>query len=401
MLSHFIARRYLFSPHSRSVVNLISGLSVAAVAVPVAAMVILLSVFNGFETLVKSMYSAFDADLTLTPRRGQTFVQTDLDTAALRRIPGVAALSCTLEQSVLLEHAGRQATATVRGVDDSYGEVFDLEDAVTTGEWRVRLGDLERLVIGQSMAWMLGIRTLADADVTLYAVRRGSFSSLLPLENYTRRTEPVGGVYTLDLDTERTYVLSSLRLAQELFGYPGRASALVVRLDPGADAAGVRRAVAETVGDDFRVRTRDELRASFYRIMTYEKWGIFFIALLVLVIASFSVVGALAMLIVEKRGDIATLRALGADTGLIRAVFRTEGFLICGLGAAAGIVLGVGASLVQQHFGLIEIPAETFLTKSYPVEFRFADLLAVLAAFAAVAVLLSGITVRSMLKNNE
>ena len=400
MLPQLFARRYLFSSQSRSVVNLIAGLSVAAVAMPVAAMIILLSVFNGFESLVKSMYSAFDADLTVTPRQGQTFAQGEIDSAALRRIPGVGALSFTLEQSALLEHGDRQATATVRGVDDAYAEVFALGDAVSAGEWRVRLGDLERLVVGQSMAWMLGIRSLA-ADVTLYAVRRGSFSTLLPLENYTRRTEPVGGVYTLDLDTERTYVLSSLRLAQELFGYPGRVSSLVVRLDPGADAAGVRRAVAEAVGDDFRVRTRDELRASFYRIMTYEKWGIFFIALLVLVIASFSVVGALAMLIVEKRGDIVTLRALGADTGLVRAVFRSEGFLICGLGAAAGVVIGVGASLVQQHFGLIEIPAETFLTKSYPVEFRFADLLAVLAAFAAVAVLLSGVTVRSMIKHNE
>ncbi|EKC79339.1 hypothetical protein LEA_02544, partial [human gut metagenome] len=131
------------------------------------------------------------------------------------------ALSFTLEQSALLEHGGRQATATIRGVDDAYGAVFQLGDAVSAGEWRVRLGDLERLVVGQSMAWMLGIRSLADADVTLYAVRRGSFSSLLPLENYTRRTEPVGGVYTLDLETERTYVLASLRLAQELFGYPG------------------------------------------------------------------------------------------------------------------------------------------------------------------------------------
>ena len=300
MLPQLFARRYLFSSQSRSVVNLISGLSVAAVAMPVAAMIILLSVFNGFESLVKSMYSAFDADLTVSPRQGQTFAQRDLDTAALARIPGVGALSFTLEQSALLEHGGRQATATIRGVDDAYGAVFQLGDAVSAGEWRVRLGDLERLVVGQSMAWMLGIRSLADADVTLYAVRRGSFSSLLPLENYTRRTEPVGGVYTLDLETERTYVLASLRLAQELFGYPGRASALVVRLAPGADAAAVRKTVAEAAGDGFRVRTRDELRASFYRIMTYEKWGIFFIALLVLIIASFSVVGALAMLIVEN-----------------------------------------------------------------------------------------------------
>ena len=399
MLSHFIARRYLFSPHSRSVVNLISGLSVAAVAVPVAAMVILLSVFNGFETLVKSMYSAFDADLTLTPRRGQTFVQTELDTAALRRIPGVAALSCTLEQSVLLEHAGRQATATVRGVDDSYGEVFDLEDAVTTGEWRVRLGDLERLVIGQSMAWMLGIRTLADADVTLYAVRRGSFSTLLPMDNYTRRTEPVGGVYVLDLDTERTYVLSSLRLAQSLFEAEGRVSGVVFRLTPDADVERTREAVSAEAGDSFRVRTRDELRASFYRIMTYEKWGIFFIALLVLVIASFSVVGALSMLIVEKRRDIATLRALGADTPLLRRIFRTEGMLICGLGAVIGLLLGVSLSLVQQHFGVIEIPAESFLTKSYPVEFRLSDLFAVAVSFALVAALLADVTVRSMIKN--
>ena len=386
MLPQLFARRYLFSSQSRSVVNLISGLSVAAVAMPVAAMIILLSVFNGFESLVKSMYSAFDADLTVSPRQGQTFAQRDLDTAALARIPGVGALSFTLEQSALLEHGGRQATATIRGVDDAYGAVFQLGDAV---------------VVGQSMAWMLGIRSLADADVTLYAVRRGSFSSLLPLENYTRRTEPVGGVYTLDLETERTYVLASLRLAQELFGYPGRASALVVRLAPGADAAAVRKAVAEAAGDGFRVRTRDELRASFYRIMTYEKWGIFFIALLVLIIASFSVVGALAMLIVEKRDDISTLRALGADTGLVRAVFRTEGFLICGLGAVAGMTLGVATTLSQQYFGLIEIPAETFLTKSYPVEFRPTDLAVVAASFAAVAALLSNITVRSMIKTDR
>ena len=401
MLPQFFARRYLFSPKSRSVVNLISGLSVVAVAMPVAAMIILLSVFNGFESLVKSMYSAFDADLTVSARLGQTFPADAIDTAAVARIPGVEAFSFVLEQSALLEHAGRQATATVRGVDDAYAAVFPLDSVVSAGEYRVRLGDIERLVMGQSMTYMLGIRSLADADVNVYAVRRGSFSSLLPIENYTRRTVPVGGIFSLDLETEQSYVLTSLELAQRLFNYPDRVSSLVVRLAPGADAERVRRAVAEEAGDGFRVRTRDELRASFYRIMTYEKWGIFFIALLVLVVASFSVVGALAMLIVEKRDDIATLRALGADLGLVRSVFRAEGLLICALGAAAGVVLGVGASLVQQHFGLIEIPAETFLTKSYPVEFRPADLAAVLAAFAAVALLLTGITVRGMIKNGK
>ena len=209
---------------------------------------------------------------------------------------------------------------------------------------------------------------------------------------------PAGGIFRLDLQTERTYVLSSLRLAQELFGHPGRASALVVGLRPGTDPATAKRAVERALGPDFRVRTAEELHASFYRIMRYEKWAVFCIAFMVLVVASFTVVGALAMLIVEKRRDIATLRTLGADTRLLRAVFRREGLLICLLGAAAGVVLGVGASLAQQHFGLVELPSETFLTKSYPVEFRPGDLAAVLAAFAALAAALTNLTVHSMVK---
>ncbi len=398
MLPQLFARRYLFSPKSRSVINLISGLSVVAVAMPVAAMIILLSVFNGFERLVKDSCSAFDPDLTVSPREGQTFPLEALDTAAVARVNKVEALSFVLEQSALLEHGGRQATATVRGADDNYEKVFDLHDVISNGSYTMRVGDLERLVIGQSMAYMLGIRSMADADISVYAVRRSSFSSLLPIDSYTRRTIPTGGIYNLDLETERTYVLSSLRLAQDLFGHPGRASALVVRLAKGADAESVKKSVEKAAGDEFRVRTRYELRASFYRIMTYEKWGIFFISLLVLVIASFSVVGALAMLIVEKRRDIATLRALGAGTPLVRNIFRSEGLLICALGAALGIVIGTAATLAQQYFGLIEIPADTFLTKSYPVEFRITDLAVVVASFAAVASILTDITVRTMLK---
>lgn len=400
MLPQFFARRYLFSPQSRSVVNLISGLSVVAVAMPVAAMIILLSVFNGFESLVRSMCSSFDAPLTVTPVRGQTFDTVSIDTASLACIPGVESFSFILEQSALLEHQGRQATATIRGADDAYGDVFLLSDVISTGEYRMRVGDLERLVVGQSMAYMLGVRSLVDADVNLYAVRRGSFSSLLPFDSFTRRSVPVGGVYVLDLETEKKYILSSLRLAQELFSYPGQASALVIATDSMVNPARLKAAVAAAAGDSFRVQTREELRSSFYRIMTYEKWGVFFISFLVLLIASFSVVGALAMLIVEKRHDISTLRALGADTGLVRAVFRTEGLLICGLGGALGVVLGVVASLIQQHFGLIEIPAQTFLTTSYPVVFRVVDLLAVVGSFAAVAYLLSNLTVRSMVKDN-
>ncbi len=401
MLPRLFARRYLFSSASRSVVRLISGLSVVAVAVPVAAMIILLSVFNGFETLVKENCSAFDADFTLSPAVGQTFPLSDLDTAALARIPGVAAWSCLLEQGALLVHEGRQASATVRGVDDRYGLVFPLAESVAVGAPVVRVGDLERLIVGQSMTYSLGIRSLADAEVRIYALRRGSFSSLLPLQNFSRRSVPVGGVFGGDLESERSYVLASLRLAQDLFSRPGRISAVAIRLAPDTDATRTRRDLARLAGDGFRIRSRYEMRASFYKIMTYEKWGIFFIALLVLVVASFSVVGALAMSIVEKRRDIRTLGALGADRSLIRSLFRSEGLLICALGALFGSISGIGASLAQQHFGFIRMPAETFLTPSYPVEFRLADLFVVAVAFAVVALLLSDITVRSMIKSDR
>lgn len=398
MLPALFARRYLFAAHARSVVNRIAGLSIVAVAMPVAAMIILLSVFNGFEALLRANWSAFDAELTLTPREGGTFAVSEIDTAALLRLPDVAACSFVLEQSALLQRDGRQVITTVRGVDDAYGAVLDWRASVVTGDGALSNDGEPRMIVGQTLAAQLGIRSLANADVELYAVRRGTLPSLLPSANYTRLTLPVGSVFSLDLESEQRQVLVPIDAARQLFHYPGRASALLLRSASGSDFRPLRTAVAQLVGERFEVRTREELRASFYRIMRYEKWGIFVIALFVLVIASCSVVGALAMLIVEKRDDIATLRALGADNRLVRSIFRAEGLLICALGAAAGTLLGVALTLVQQHFGLLKLPAETFLTPSYPVRFRPGDLLAVLAAFAAVALLLSDLTVRSMIQ---
>ncbi len=348
-LSQLFARRYLFSPKSHSVINLIAGVSVVAVAMPVAAMIILLSVFNGFEQLARSMCATFDADLTVMPVRGQTFDAAAIDTAAVAALPEVAALTLVAEQSVLLEHGERQVIARVRGVDDRYGEVFPVAASVTAGRYEVRLGDLDRVVLGQGMAYDLGVRSLADTRIGIYAIRRGSFSSLLPLDGYTRRTVPVSGLYSLDAETESRYALTSLRLAQELFGYDGRATGLLVRLRNGADARAGVPAVERLAGEAFAVRTREQMNPSFYRIVAYEKWGVFFISLLVLVVASFSVVGALSMLMIDKRDDVRTLRALGADTSLVRRIFIREGLLIGGLGAVIGLVLGVGCSLVQQR----------------------------------------------------
>lgn len=401
MLPLLFSRRYLFSKKSHSVINIISGVSVFAVAMPVAAMIILLSVFNGFEDLVKQMASTFDADLTVTPREGERFPAERIDTAALARIGGIGALSFVAEQSVLVEYRGRQAAATLRGADDRYPEVMPIAESISAGEYRVRLGDYDRAVLGQGLAYTLGVRSLVGEPLKIYALRRNGFSTLLPLEGYSRRDVEMAGLFQFDSDAEQQYLLTSLRLARELFDFDGEATALLLRVDDPDRLAEVKRRVGEAVGDEFEVRTRYELRRTFYDIMIYEKWGIFFISLLVLVIASFSMVGALSMLIIEKRKDVGTLRALGADTRLVRRIFIGEGVLIGSIGAVVGTAVGVGVSLIQQHFGIVEIPVESLVTRSYPVLFQVKDLLAVLGAFALVVAAITGLTVYNMIPKNN
>ena len=401
MLPLLFSRRYLFSKKSHSVINIISGVSVFAVAMPVAAMIILLSVFNGFEELVKQMASTFDADLTVTPREGERFPAERIDTAALACIDGLGGWSYTVEQNVLLEYRGHQAAATLRGADDRYPEVMPILGAISAGDYQVRLGDYDRAVLGQALAYSLGVRSLVGEPLKIYALRRNGFSTLIPLEGYSRREVDMAGVFQLDSEAEQQYLITSLRLARELFDFGEDATALLLRVDDPDRIETVKREVEQAVGREFEVRTRYELRRTFYDIMIYEKWGIFFISLLVLVIASFSMVGALSMLIIEKRKDVRTLRALGADTRLIRRIFIGEGVLIGSIGAAIGTVTGVTVTLVQQLFGIVEIPVESLVTRSYPVLFQVNDLLAVLGAFALVVAAVTGLTVYTMIPKNN
>ena len=401
MLAGWFARRYFLSRKSHAVINVIAGVSVVSIAVPVAAMIILLSVFNGFAALVRSMNSHFDADLTLTAREGGTFVVTALDTAALRRVPGVASVSYLLEQSALVEYRNRQALASVRGVDDAYSAAVPVGECISAGEYRVRLGDLDQVVLGRGLAYELGVRSLGESNAVLYALRRTGFSSLLPIEGYTRRQADVSGIYAADAETDSRYLFTSLRLAQELFTAPGRVSMAVIRVAEEARVAEVKRRIAGLVGAEFELRTRDELNASFYTIMQYEKWGIFLMSFLVLVIASFSIVGAVVMLVLDKRPSFVTLYAMGADTRFIRRIFYWEGALVGGLGALSGVVLGVALCLLQQHFGLIEIPADSFLVKSYPVLLRGGDIVAVVAAFTLVIGTITAVTVRRAVRTTD
>lgn len=387
-VSSFIARRFLFSPKSHSVINIISRVSMVAVGIPVAAMVILMSVFNGFDDLIRRMYGEFDPDLVVVPAEGKVFDVAILDAGSIRSLDGIAGASFMLEERALTEYHGRQTTVTVRGVDSLAADVVDMKPMMWAGA-----ADGGGVVVGQGIAYSLGIRMGFTEQMRFYVPRRGSFSSLLPITGFSATEAPIDGIFVLDADTDGEYVIAPLAFAQKLFDYGGGASSLAIRFAEGASEKRLEARVAQIAGDGFRVLTRYEQKASMYRVMVLEKWGVFFIGFIVLLIASFSIVGSLIMLVIDKRSGIRTLRALGASTGLVRRVFIRQGMVIGMVGAAGGLVLGVAVCAVQQIFGVIPMPGATFLIDSYPILMRPLDIAVICAAFLTVLSIITTFTV--------
>ena len=272
---------------------------------------------------------------------------------------------------------------------------IDLADGKGRIQCYIRINDVGEDVFADYRKWDIG--DIIGIEGFVFLTRRGEISTLLPFDAYSHRRTWPSGVFTISGDIDNAYILTTIELAQSLFDYDGRATQLLIDVRNEESMERTRDEVQRIVGEEFRVVTRLEQQAALYRIMKYEKWGIFFISLLVLIIASFSIVGALAMLIIEKRDEQLTLRSLGADTAFIRRIFLSEGLLIGGLGALAGTLIGVGITLAQEHIGLVEMPTASFVMQYYPVEFRCMDLIAILAVFTGVVWSISQLTVRNMI----
>lgn len=397
----FFARRYLFSKKSHSVINIVSGVSAFSVAIPVMAMVILLSVFNGFEGLIKSMYRSFDPDIRITPVRGKVFPIDSLPRERFLAIDGVRDAAYALEDNAVFEYRDRQAFGTMCGVDSLYRQVVPLDSLRTEGVFQLQFGDFPEAYVGQGMAYALGIRVNLNSPISVYVPRRGRVSPLLPYSFYKKQNIFPSGVFALEAEVDGKYVIVPFHFAQELLDYPGQASSVAIRLEADASPQRVQQQIGQWLGDDYKIQSRYQQKESFYRIMMYEKWGIYFIILLVLVIASFSLIGSLVMLIIEKRKDSQTLVTMGADTKLLRKIFVAEGMLIYLIGAGGGLLLGVALALAQQHFGFLKLSGETFLIDAYPVEVHPSDLAWVIVTFVSVSYLISVLTVRAMIPKKE
>lgn len=398
-LPYFIAGRYLRSRKSHSVINIISGVSVAAMATPVAAMVILLSVFNGLEGMVRTLYRAVDADITIRAAEGTVFDAAAVDTAAIRAAEGVETLSLVLEQGAMAEVGDRRTIVRLRGVERTYEDVVPVAQTIYGGTFAVSVDDSRSVVLGHRTAQELGMSRQAAGDmVTLYAINRTRFSSLLPVGGYTRRTLPVAGFYSID-DENGDVAYVSLDVAQDMFNYEGRASSVAVKLAAGADADAVAERLQRIAGEGMEVLTRERSN-SIYRLMALEKWGVFAVALLVLVVASLTVVGTIVMIMIDKRDDAATLRMMGANRATVRDIFVGEGHLLAGVSLVLGVAAGVGLTLLQQTVGLVRLQTATLMVDIYPVELHAADVLLTAAAYIVVAHVVTRLTVGAMLKDN-
>lgn len=398
-LPYFIAGRYLRSRKSHSVINIISGVSVAAMATPVAAMVILLSVFNGLEGMVRTLYRAVDADITIRAAEGTIFDAAAVDTAAIRAAEGVETLSLVLEQGAMAEVGDRRTIVRLRGVERTYEDVVPVAQTIYGGTFAVGVDDSRSVVLGHRTAQELGMSRQTVGDmVTLYAINRTRFSSLLPVGGYTRRTLPVAGFYSID-DENGDVAYVALDVAQDMFNYEGRASSVAVKLAAGADADAVAERLQRIAGEGMEVLTRERSN-SIYRLMALEKWGVFAVALIVLVVASLTVVGTIVMIMIDKRDDAATLRMMGANRATVRDIFVGEGHLLAGVSLVLGVAAGVGLTLLQQTVGLVRLQTATLMVDIYPVELHAADVLLTAAAYIVVAHVVTRLTVGAMLKDN-
>ena len=398
-LPYFIAGRYLRSRKSHSVINIISGVSVAAMATPVAAMVILLSVFNGLEGMVRTLYRAVDADITIRAAEGTVFDAAAVDMAAIRAAEGVETLSLVLEQGAMAEVGDRRTIVRLRGVERTYEDVVPVAQTIYGGTFAVGVDDSRSVVLGHRTAQELGMSRQAAGDmVTLYAINRARFSSLLPVGGYTRRTLPVAGFYSID-DENGDVAYVSLDVAQDMFNYEGRASSVAVKLAAGADADAVAERLQRIAGEGMEVLTRERSN-SIYRLMALEKWGVFAVALIVLVVASLTVVGTIVMIMIDKRDDAATLRMMGANRATVRDIFVGEGHLLAVVSLVLGVAAGVGLTLLQQTVGLVRLQTATLMVDIYPVELHAADVLLTAAAYIVVAHVVTRLTVGAMLKDN-
>lgn len=389
-LEFFIARRYLFAKKSHHAINIISGISVLGVAVATMAMVVTLSVFNGFQDLVAELFTAFDPELRVTPRDGQTVSAKDTALLALQKSDKVDVFTPVLEGQALVVQDGRQQVVTIKGVADNITEQTHIEDILYgEGSFCLHADVLEYGVLGIQLAQQLGLPAFFENPLQVYAPKPGERVNIgNPLSSFNHDELQSPGVVFMvrQAKYDTGYIITSLQFAQKLFDRQGRVSSVELKLKDGASTDKVKQQLQAQLGERFKVEDRYEQQNDVFRVMRVEKLISYLFLSFILLVACFNIIGSLSMLMIDKRQDIQTLRSLGATDAQICTIFRLEGHIISLAGALLGLVLGAVLCWVQQEFGLVNMGSTegNFIVEAYPVSVYLTDILLVLVTVLAV-----------------
>lgn len=384
----YIARRYLFARKSLGVIHTISAISAIGMAVGTAALILILSVFNGFNRVIKENISDLAPDVLVTAAHGKYFVPEGPSFDALADDPGIVRICSVLEEQVFVSYAGREGLARAKGVDETYERESALAEHVLEGEFSLHRGDVAQAALGSGLAYKLGVRPHFTDPLVLYYPRRGA---RIPLAGPTAalgnvRLSPSCLLSVSSASDEELLVLPIAQM-RSLLGLEDEVSGIELTLSGNPDRRTLRR-LQDALGPDYLVRDRARQNPALYKMMRYEKLAVYLILLFVVIIIATNILGSLSMLVIEKEDDIRTLHALGANDRLIRRIFVWEGWLVSLSGLLAGLVVGIGLALLQQRFGIVKMPGG-FLLQAYPVVLQAGDVLWTALGVSAIGLLIS------------
>ncbi len=395
-MNFLFAWRYFKAKKTTNAINVISWISIVAMLFGTAALILVLSVFNGFEDLVKGLYSSFYPDLRIAPATGKQLTLTADQLQKIRSVKGVKAVSLVLEERALLRNGESQSMVNLKGVDERYGQVTAVPQHMVSGQFSTGTGDRPLLVLGAGIENAVGVQ--ADRNIfplVVYLPRKGEVSLSDPFQSLSSDTINTSGAFLIQQDFDNKYALTNLQFMKRMLNLPADAyGAAEISVQGTADPERVQQSLGTLLGPSYLVETRYEQNKSLYSIMQMEKWVIYAILSLILVVAAFNMIGALTMLVLEKKEDIGVLHAIGASRGFIKKIFLTEGLLLALIGGGVGMLLALLIALAQMKFHLIPLQGDTFMIAYFPVKINPWDFLLVGSTVLVISLIAAYIPAR-------
>jgi lipoprotein-releasing system permease protein len=395
-VNFLFAWRYFKAKKTTNAINVISWISIVAMLFGTAALILVLSVFNGFEDLVKGLYSSFYPDLRIAPASGKQLTLTQEQLQKIRSVKGVKALSLVVEERALLRNGESQSMINLKGVDEAYGQVTTVPQHMISGQFSVGTAERPLLVLGSGIENAVGVQADRNLNpLVVYLPRKGEVNLSDPFQSLSTDTVNTAGSFVIQQDFDNKYVLTNLQFVKSMLNIGADAyGAGEIAVQPGMDPEVVQSRLQSILGNGYAVQTRYEQNRSLYSIMQMEKWVIYAILSLILVVAAFNMIGALTMLVLEKKEDIGVLHAIGASREFIKRIFLTEGLLLALIGGGVGMLLALVIALAQMKFQLIPLQGETFMIAYFPVKLNPWDFLLVGATVLVISLLAAFIPAR-------